>query len=843
MPDSTAPIAVLHVDDEPDFADLTATSLEREADRFTVETATDTETGLERLREGTFDCVVSDYDMPGLDGIDFLEAVRAEAPERPFILFTGKGSEEVASEAISAGVTDYLQKAIGTSQFAILANRIEKAVAQRRARAAAVDTERRLQTIANNTNDILWMFSGDWDELKFINAAYEEIWGGSVDELHEAPRSFLERIHPDDRDRVCEAMADLSAGEPVDIEYRVNPDEDYGRWVWVQGQPILEEEGSSVEWVVGFARDVTERKTREERLQLMEQLVHAMNDGAVIAQDGVIEYANPRVTELTGHPIDDLVGRRMETFIAPTHRETVADRHRARLAGDEAPPPVYEIEVLGADGTPIPVEISVSRIDFGGEPATLSLVRDITERKRRDRERRRLKQEYETVYETAQDAIFLLDVVYNDGEPAFEFRRLNPAHEAISGLSSEAIRGQTPQEVLGDELGAEVAENYHRCAEAEAPIAYNEVLEMPAKTVHWHTKLGPVMTDGQVTQIVGVARDVTEQRARERELERYETIIEASGDPMYTLDADGHFTFVNDALLELVGYDESALLGTHAEIVLDAVDVERGEELIRSLLAEGGGRGTFEMTLYTADGEAIPCENHMALLPFDEAFRGTVGVLRDITDRVERERRLQAERDRLDEFASVVSHDLKGPLNVATGQLALAREETANDHLEAVAAAHNRMGGLIDDLLVLARHGRDPDEVEPVDLSSVADRCWASVPTDGASLAVESEPTVRADPVQLRQLLENLFRNAVEHGGETVTVAEHDAGFYVADDGPGISPDDRERVFEAGYSTADGTGFGLRIVHEIAEAHGWEVAVSESTEGGARFEVTGVDGE
>jgi PAS domain S-box-containing protein len=141
MADNGGGIRVLHVDDDPAFADTVAAFLQRENDRVTVETATNAESGLEHLDAADVDCVVSDYEMPGTDGLEFLEAVRERHPELPFVLFTGKGSETIASEAISAGVTDYLQKAGGTSQFTVLANRVENAVAGYRAR-QRLETER-----------------------------------------------------------------------------------------------------------------------------------------------------------------------------------------------------------------------------------------------------------------------------------------------------------------------------------------------------------------------------------------------------------------------------------------------------------------------------------------------------------------------------------------------------------------------------------------------------------------------------------------------------------------------------------------------------------------------------
>ncbi|WP_243641447.1 sensor histidine kinase [Natrarchaeobius halalkaliphilus] len=200
--------------------------------------------------------------------------------------------------------------------------------------------------------------------------------------------------------------------------------------------------------------------------------------------------------------------------------------------------------------------------------------------------------------------------------------------------------------------------------------------------------------------------------------------------------------------------------------------------------------------------------------------------------------------ERLDEFTSVVSHDLRSPLNVADGRLKLAQEECESEHLEDVAASHERMNALIDDLLTLAREGEQISEPEPVELASLTEQCWNAVETANATLLTESTSQVRADRSRLQQLLENLLRNAIEHGGAdvTVSVGTVDTGFYVEDDGPGIPESDRQIVLEFGYSSAtEGTGFGLSIVEQVATSHGWDVRVTEGSEGGARIEITDVE--
>jgi len=232
-------------------------------------------------------------------------------------------------------------------------------------------------------------------------------------------------------------------------------------------------------------------------------------------------------------------------------------------------------------------------------------------------------------------------------------------------------------------------------------------------------------------------------------------------------------------------------------------------------------------------------------------------------ERREHHRELRRQNERLDRFASVVSHDLRNPLNVATVRTAMLAEECESDHVDHVEGALSRMGSIIEETLALARQGRSVEETERVRIDTLARESWAHVDTGDASLQIAADASLRADPDRLRRAFENLFRNAVEHGstsnrpesgdavehestddpsGLTVRVGALDDGFYVADDGPGIPEDERERVLELGYSTADGgTGFGLAIVKEIVEAHGWEVAVAEGERGGARFEIRGVE--
>ncbi|ELY59910.1 PAS domain S-box protein [Natronolimnohabitans innermongolicus] len=339
---------------------------------------------------------------------------------------------------------------------------------------------------------------------------------------------------------------------------------------------------------------------------------------------------------------------------------------------------------------------------------------------------------------------------------------------------------------------------------------------------------------------------------RERALERYERLVETAGDGMYVLDEQGHFMTVNDALVEMTGYSREGLLGEHVSLVFDPDGVDAGRDVIRSLLSSDATTDTAELTLETKAGERIPCEVQIAIFGRGDEFVGSVGVVRDVTERKRSERKLREQNERLDAFARIVSHDLRNPLGVAQGYLDLLEDTGSIEHAENVRDGLDRMEAIVEDVLAIARDGEWASDLESVDLESVAEDAWEYVSTADASLSVTETITLEADRSRLLRLLENLFRNSVEHGGAGVSVqigplrddaASDRRGFYVADDGDGLPESIRDELFDpAVSSSSEGLGIGLWVVREVATGHGWSVAATESDDGGARFEFA-FDGE
>ncbi len=459
------PIDVLAVDDDPDLVDLTATFLEREKSGFRVDTATSVDEAIDRLQADDFDAVVSDYDMPEQNGLEFLKHVRAEEDELPFILFTGKGSEEIASKAIKEGVTDYLQKDTKSSQYSVLANRLQNAVEQYRTKIALRQSEKKFSKLVEHSTDVI----------------------------------------------------------------------------------------------------------------------------SIINESARFEYLSPSAKHILGYEPAELIGENVFDYAHPDDRAKAMEE--------------------------------------------------------------------------------FYDIIENpDKMPAVEFRFKDPDR-------------------------------------------------------NW-----PVL----------------ESRSKN---------------------------------------------------LLD-----------------------------------------------DEVIQGFVVNTRDISEAKARENELKRQKNQLENMKKSITHDLRGPLNVAFGAFDLYQETGDGEQLEKLERALHRADQIIDQMVNLSSQGEEITDTELVRLDEIAKRAWDMVESANATLQIEDSKQFQADPDRLQRVFENLFRNAVEHGGPDVTVSVRtgESSIVVADDGAPIPESDRENVFDPGFSTNGSLGYGLAIVKQIALGHGWDVAVDESDRGGARVALTDV---
>ncbi len=760
----TDPIRVLYADPDQEAAEATARALADSDDRLRIETAHDAESALAALADTRIDCAAVAHTSE-LDGLGLSEAVRERRPGLPLVLLPETGSEELASEAIDAGVTDYVPSRIDPDPAA-LASRL---------RAAAT--------------------------------------GGS-------------------------------AGSETDLAARYDA--------------------------------------------LFE---HANDAIALVAFDGerpIIEATNDVFTRLfapEGGP-DQIVGQDIDTVVTTPERREAARQISTRIyTGQMFSDTVVRDTVDGAQEFHFQaVPIGNARLDDADR--AFAIYTKITEAERTKRELDRLRREHEAIFDNVQDALFLLDA---DGD-AIRFRRFNRRQEELTGRTTEDVEGKTPVEVFGEEPGTTIAEHYRQCLERGEPVTYEERLTIDGVARTWQTRLAPIEERGSIDWIVGSSRDVTEQHRRERALEEQNQKITA----LHNIAAEIGRCETVEAVHDAAVVAAEDILEFDLAITDEAADGVLRPRAVSSDLSPDeyyeetpvDAEDNFAAIVYRSGESKIVDDLHEhGVSPADARYRSVItvpigehGVLQAVAEETgafderdlelaellaahaaarltqlatedrlrERTTELERQNERLEEFASVVSHDLRNPLQVAQGRLGLARRNTDDPNLDDVATALDRAEALIDDLLTLARQGESVDELSPVSIDRTVTACWQNIATAEATLSAETDLTIMADQARLQQLLENLIGNAADHGGETATVTvdalADGEGFYVADDGPGIPEEERDQVFESGYSTADdGTGFGLHIVEEIVAAHGWSIALTDSTAGGARFEIGGVE--
>jgi PAS domain S-box-containing protein len=635
--EDNALIRILHVEDNPDLADLAATFLTREDDRFEVETAHEPSEGLDRLADAEFDCIISDYDMPGQNGIEFLKAVREEYPDRPFILFTGKGSEEVASEAISAGVTDYLQKESGSSQYTVLANRVKNAVEQYRAKREIEISQKRFSLFFEQSPLGAIQWNQDF-EVKRINSTAADILGYTEEEL--VGHSWEHIVPESEQETVSEEFSKLLASEGGSHSVNENLTKTGETIVCEWYTDVITDESGEINAIFSKFQDITEEYHRRQRLERQRNaLLDLSTDEAVTAGD--FETAVQRITETAADVLDvprvniwlmddgadDVLtcvdhfdrstdthnqGMKLAMDEYPSYFEAL-ETHQAIAADDACQDPrtteladdyldVHDIGALldgtlRAEGDVVGIvchehiggtrEWTDDELDFAGDVA------DITYRALRNHERREQRQELERK-DRAMDAA---PVGITISDPAQEDNPLiyvNDRFTEITGYDEAEVLGSNCRFLQGERTSAESVSEMREAIDAAEPVTVELRNYRKDGTEFWNqVSIAPVRTDdGELINYVGFQQDVTAEKERELEherlldlLEHTEQIADVGG---WEIDPQTQEVFWSDHLFEMLGQegDDEPPLDEALDVYLEA-DRPRVETAVEEAIAAG----------------------------------------------------------------------------------------------------------------------------------------------------------------------------------------------------------------------------------------------------------------
>ncbi|WP_135826290.1 PAS domain S-box protein [Halorussus ruber] len=606
-------------------------------------------------------------------------------------------------------------------------------------------------------------------------------------------------------------------------------------WANVVITAIRDDEGE----LQGFAkvtRDMTERREREEQLRRERDQTERLLETSPVPisvrdDDGNIVIANERTEKLLEQSEAELHGVSSVTsevafYTADGEPMTADDLPAATVLETGDPVTDRELVVEKSDGERRWFSLNAAPVPGpdGDVERVITVGEDVTALKEREQE---LETELSEILGRVSDAFYALDEEYR-------FTHVNERAEELLQHSEEKLLGRSLWDVFPEAAEEDdVWDSFQTAIDTQEPTSFE--LFFPPLDFWVEANVYPSETGVSV-----YFRDVTERVEREQALaeseRRYRTLAEEFPNGVVTLyDDDLRYKIAAGQAFEKLPVSGDELEGRCPREVFGDEVGGALEDAFRSAL--DGEPTSVEIRYAGRDWmvRAVPVSDDGS-----EAVTG-LAMAQDITDRKERERRLER-------FASVVSHGLRNPLTIAEIYLDQARDGDPAA-FDQVGQALERMERIIQNLLTTALEGETTSEPEPVELAAVSEAGWRNVETSDATLTVEDDGEVVADEDQLQMALENLFCNAVEYGGDNVSVrvgpiaGEGEPGFYVEDDGPGIPPADREEVFEYGYTSESGTGIGLAVVRDIVEAHGWDVSVTDGTDGGARFEIRGVENE
>jgi len=779
-------IRVLHVDDEATHLEYAKTFLEMADEIFHIESVASPEKALRLLKSETYDCIVSDFQMSTMDGIELARRVR-ETSNIPFILYTGRGSEEVAEAAFAVGIDDYIRKEIDPSHYRVLTRRIRIAVEKHRAERALQRQLNEMQIILDSVPAIIF-YKDKENRLVKINQALIDSSGLSREELE--GRDLVE-IYPDlandywrdDLEVMNTGLAKRGIVEPLETPGGV-------RWLATDKIPYRDER-EEITGVIGFSIDITERKRMDEGLKASEEryrsLVENSPDSISVSIGSEIVYVNRKRLELTGHSHQsELIGSNGLVDVFPEDREEILKRIQARERG-EVIASVQEFRLLRGEGSIVHVIDHTSDIVWEGREAIMHILHDVSEIKRFEGD--------QAVITYARD---ITESKRMEDEAKLYQKQLAALHSSSFRLSKhDHLDGMFMEslEIIKDVLGFQ----YLGIAQIKGDEITYDAAVAAYQPGDFTIPLNQPSIVGRVFK-TGKAERISDTR----------------------LDPDYYFApIIHEAERRLSLLAVPVLVEGEVAAVIDVEDVE-----IEAFSEED--RKILEILAEHMSSAIRRIQSQRKIQELHEVHA------RELLDGVQR-------------VSSMVRHDLRGPLQTImnAAYVAESNPERTAEMMEIIMRSVKHQSDVMEDW-----KSQDLEETmkfTETDLSQlISDALAASLIPTHITVDVNTDPMkVNLDKVKMRRVMDNLIRNAteaMEDGGTLIISArggEHGIIIEVSDTGIGIPEAERKNIFKPFYTTKPGgVGLGLTYSRRTVEAHGGNITV-ESEEGkGSTFRIS-----
>jgi PAS domain S-box-containing protein len=796
-------ISILYVDDEQSLLDLGKKFLER-GGLFDVDTALSAAEALALLQKNEYDGIISDYQMPEMDGIELLKNIRSRYPDLPFIIFTGKGREEIVIEAFDAGADYYVQKGGEVRpQFRELSHKITLAVEKRRVEKALKVSQDQYRNVVEDQTEFISRFLPDGTH-NFVNEAYCRYFGMQKENI--VGHRFIPQIPNDDARILHSHFASLTFDNPSGlIEHRIILPDGSVRWQLWSDRAIFDESGTLVE-LQSVGRDITDRKTAELDLaRKNEELCAAYEQLAATEEELRSSFNDLAVSQRTLEDKDIILSAIIEESPIP---QFVIDRNHKILYWNHAlvmNSGIVADEVTGTD-TQWKAFYPAKR------PCLADLLVDDAVNK---------------IPEWYRDK-YAKSVLIND---AYEGTDFFP-HLGIQGKWLHFTAGLIKNR-KGDIIGAvESLEDITTIKTAELNLAKkNEEIS----AAYQQLKATEDILRQNYEDLVR-----SEQALRESN-ERYRNVVEDQNEFICRFTPEGRLSFVNDAYCRYFGLDKATCIGTQSTVVIPPEDLLRIKVHLAALSPENP-TAIIEHRIILPSGD-IRWQRWSDRAIYDKT--GSLveyqSVGKDVTDRVLTVKALYESNKKLNLLFNITRHDIISQLTVLLGYLELSESKVTDPQLKDWIKKAEQTGEVIKDQILFTREFKDIGMHDPFWQNVYA--CATGVCQTGGYSKVAIDPRLKdveiiADP-HLRTVFQTLFENAGMHGGAVTRIevsgqsTPNGFDIIVEDNGTGIRPEDKEKIFRKGFGSH--AGFGLFLAQEILTITSLSIQENGEFGKGARF--------
>jgi PAS domain S-box-containing protein len=846
-------IKLLLVDDDPSQIEISQEILALDSP-FEIDVALSVDQALKKLQNNTYDAIISDYEMPQKTGLDFLKTLKKQKNQTPFILFTGKGREEIAIQALNLGAEGYFNKQ-GSPEtvYGELTHGIQNVVLRKWAEAKLLENEHLTQKILNSTPNLIYIYDLTDNRNVYSNKEVTEFLGYSAEQITAmGSKLFANILHPDDAKAVAEHHArflDAQDNTVYEIDYRMRHAN--GQWRWLHSHDMLFQrtpEGK-VKQILGTCEDVTEQKRIQDEKIILSDLFNLATDAICVHDlDGNFLFFNNATCKLFGYNNKELYSINMQTLNSPSNRRTLETGLRILLKKGEG---TFESVSIKKDGSEFPVEVHSRIITLNNKQLILSIIRDITERIKDQQILKNKERELNSIVDASPVMIFYKDL---NGH----FIQVNTAFTEALKTTKENLLGKTVFDIYSHDIAKAMTDDDHAVLESKLPkMNIVEPYESPngLRWVRTH-KVPNLNEKREVIGLIGFSEEITDYKKAEETLEftndRLHLALEASRSGIWEWDIETGDNIWSDEIWMLYGLDPHSVRPSYLtwRSIVDPLYLAKAEQAVKEAVGKGE-----EIRFDFRVNNNGPWLMSRGKPFFDDKGKVIryVGVVIDVSDRKNAEEKLAADHlklqvvtEKLQVIGSLTRHDVANKLMAAKTNLYLLKKRNANNSeilkiVEAIEGTLRESEKIFEFSSAYEKIGAE--KLSVVKVADFFDDAAKLIPHAGVGIVNKAVGLEVIADSMLWQLFYNLIENSLKHG-KTVTriqlsylQTDLDTRLVYEDNGVGIPKENKQKIFAEGFTTG-GSGLGLKLVKKMIEVYGWSIEENGLQGKGARFTIS-----